>query len=77
MARYQINYRTPGYGVPNEEVTASYWDLDQGNWFDFYAPGEPNDAGVVGADVIVMTVNAELVRSIVRLDESVAEAPAA
>lgn len=56
MHVYQIQFRSGAY----ESVEAEYWDLD-GNWFDFYTSTEPTG-------FIRMTVCAELVKSITRVD---------
>lgn len=61
MARYQVEFLNGSF----ISTAAEYWDLDDGNWFDFY------DAETGGT--IVLTVNAREVRSITRHTDELAE----
>lgn len=58
MAQYTITYKNPNVGHLGNvnQVEADYWDLDAGQWFDFYGSNE----------VIVLTVCADEVLSIQR-----------
>lgn len=58
MAKYVVEFKD--MGVVARPVEAEYWNLDHGQWFDFY----DNDDS--GENNIVMTVDAGEVRSITR-----------
>jgi hypothetical protein len=70
VTTYRITYKPPGpIGPAVTEVNADWWDLQNHHWFYFYRTIEPTDVDPEPDDLLILSVAAETVVSVQRIDD--------